>query len=152
MKTKVIGIGNRIMGDDAVGIKILEAMQEELVTLGFEVIIGETDIEYTLNYIENGDYIIILDSSLFGIEVGEVSVFNLSEVSEFNEKGYSLHQMSLVKILSNFNFLKIQGKLITIEGESIEFSTELSKSLMENFHKIKERVLDEIKSIKKGCQ
>lgn len=150
MKTKVIGIGNRIMGDDAVGIKILEASQEELVSLGFEVIIGETDIEYTLNCIEDGDYIIIVDSSLFGIEVGEVSVFDLSGLREFNEKGYSLHQMSLVKILSNFSLFKIHGKLITIEGKNIDFGTELSKSLEEHFEKIKVRVLDEIKSIKEN--
>jgi hydrogenase maturation protease len=148
MKTKVIGIGNRIMRDDSIGIQVVEALEEQLRNLGFQVIIGETDIEYTLNHIENGDYIIIVDSSLFGIEIGEVSVFNLKELGEFNEKGYSLHQMSLVKILSNFSFLQIEGKLITIESSIIDFGTDLSEELEAKFDEIKEKVLEEIKLIK----
>ncbi len=115
MKTKVIGIGNRIMTDDSIGIKVVEALKDQLRDLGFQVIIGETDIEYTLNHIENGDYIIIVDSSLFGIDIGEVSVFNLNELREFSEKGYSLHQMSLVKILSNFSFFNIKIFLLKLK-------------------------------------
>ncbi|MEG0771739.1 hydrogenase maturation protease [Clostridium sp.] len=148
MKTKVIGIGNRIMRDDSIGIKVVEALKDQLRDLGFQVIIGETDIEYTLNYIENGDYIIIVDSSLFGIEIGEVSVFKLNELKEFSEKGYSLHQMSLVKILSNFSFLQIEGKLITIESSIIDFGTELSKELEVKFDEIKEKVIAKIRLIK----
>jgi hydrogenase maturation protease len=148
MQIKIIGIGNRIMTDDAIGIKVVEALEVELKNSGFEVIIGETDIEYTLNRIENGDYIIIIDSSLFGIETGAVSVFSLKDLREFNEKGYSLHQMSLIKMLSNFTFLHVEGKVITIEASNIDFGTELSDKLIVKFDEIKEKVLQEISLVK----
>jgi len=145
MKIKVIGIGNRIMKDDSIGIRIAEALEEALKELGVEVIIGETDIEYTLNSINEGDYIIILDSSILDLNPGEISIFDIEQLKEFSHKGYSMHQMSLVKILSCFPFMQIEGILITVEAADIDFGTELSEELTERFNEIKGRVYEEIK-------
>lgn len=145
MDIKVVGIGNRIMKDDSIGIRVLEELQEDLGSLKTQVIIGETDIEYTLNCINPGDYIIIVDSSFLGINPGKVSVFDLGELKEFNHKGYSMHQMSLVKILSCFPIDNIKGALITVEAGEIDFGLELSEGLNKDFQQIKMKVLDEIK-------
>lgn len=145
MNTKVIGIGNRIMMDDAIGIRVLEELEEDLKALNFECIIGETDIEFTLNAINNGDFIIIIDSSYFGNKPGTVFSMELNQLRRFNEKGYSLHQLSLVKILNNFKHLNITGKLITIEAGKIDFGLELSEELSIQLEIIKHKVLNEVK-------
>jgi len=145
MSAKVIGIGNRIMMDDAVGIKIIEELEQELKALNLQCIIGETDIEFTLNAIDDGDFIIIIDSSYFGLLPGTVLSMELRNLEAFNEKGYSLHQLSLVKILSNFKLLNIKGNLITIEAAEIDFGIELSEELNNQLDFIKEKVLIEIK-------
>ncbi|EQB87840.1 hydrogenase maturation protease [Clostridium punense] len=145
MDIKVVGIGNRIMKDDSIGIKVLEELQEDLNNLKTQVIIGETDIEYTLNCINPGDYVIIVDSSFLGINPGEVCTFDLGKLKEFNHKGYSMHQMSLVKILSCFPTDNIKGSLITVEAGEIDFGLELSEELSKDFQQIKMKVLDEIK-------
>lgn len=150
MKIKVIGIGNRIMKDDSIGIRIAEALEGELKELGIEVIIGETDIEYTLNAINAGDYIVILDSSILDLNPGEISIFDIKQLKEFSHKGYSMHQMSLVKILSCFPFIQVEGILITVEAADIDFGTELSEELNQRFKEIKDRVFEEIKLQVKG--
>jgi len=109
------------------------------------VIIGETDIEFTLNAINNGDFIIIIDSSYFGNKPGTVFSMELNQLRRFNEKGYSLHQLSLVKILNNFKHLNITGKLITIEAGKIDFGLELSEELSMQLEIIKHKVLNEVK-------
>ena len=141
---KVIAIGNRIMMDDAIGIKIVESLEEDLKQLGFSIVIGETDIDYTLNEINEGDFIIIVDSSLVGKDPGTISVSSLKNIKEYNEKTYSLHQMSLVKVLSGSELLKIDGLLITIEASEINFGMELSRVLKNKFKAIKSKVLEEI--------
>lgn len=150
MKIKVIGIGNRIMKDDSIGIRIAEDLEGELKELGIEVIIGETDIEYTLNAINAGDYIVILDSSILDLNPGEISIFDIRQLKEFSHKGYSMHQMSLVKILSCFPFMQVEGILITVEAAEIDFGTELSEELTQRFQEIKGRVFEKIKLQVKG--
>lgn len=134
------------MMDDAMGIKILESLQEEIKELKGELIIGETDIDFVLSEIENGDNLIIIDSSYFGITPGEVCCFNLKDLSCFKDKGYSLHQVSLVKILSNFSFLQVKGVLITIEAACIDFGIDLSEELNNCFFKARGEVLKHIKA------
>ncbi|WP_291580841.1 hydrogenase maturation protease [Clostridium sp. UBA6640] len=141
---KVIAIGNRIMMDDAIGIKIVEGIEDDLKQLGFSIVIGETDIDYTLNEINEGDFIIIVDSSLMGEDPGTINVSSLKDIKEYNEKTYSLHQMSLVKVLSGSELFKIDGLLITIEASEINFGMELSKTLKNKFEAIKNKVLKEI--------
>ena len=141
---KVIAIGNRIMMDDAIGIKIVESLKEDLEQLGFSIVLGETDIDYALNEINEGDFIIIVDSSLMGKDPGTISVSSLNNIKEYNEKTYSLHQMSLVKVLSGSDLFKIDGFLITIEASEINFGMELSRILKNKFEAIKNKVLKEI--------
>lgn len=141
---KVIAIGNRIMMDDAIGIKVVEGIEDDLKQLGFSIVIGETDIDYTLNEINEGDFIIIVDSSLMGVDPGTINVSNLKNIKEYNEKTYSLHQMSLVKVLSSSDLFKIDGLLITIEASEINFGMELSRILKNKFEAIKNKILKEI--------
>ncbi|GAA0122980.1 hydrogenase maturation protease [Clostridium faecium] len=141
---KVIAIGNRIMMDDSIGIKVVESIEEDLKRLGFNVVIGETDIDYTLNEINEGDFIIIVDSSLTEKSPGTINVSNLKNINEYNEKTYSLHQMNLIKLLSSSELFKVDGLLITIEASEIDFGMGLSRILEEKFEIIKNEVLEEI--------
>ena len=50
---KVFGIGNILLGDDGIGVKVVEKLNESIKSIGrdIEVIIGETDYLYCLNEI-----------------------------------------------------------------------------------------------------
>ncbi|WP_315116062.1 hydrogenase maturation protease [uncultured Clostridium sp.] len=140
MRKKVIAIGNRIMKDDAIGVLIGEELKEDLEKLGFEVVLGETDVNYSLSFIENGDFIFILDCTFYGIEVGKISIINIKDKENFFEKGYSQHQLSLIKLLNSYSVKNLTGYIIGIEGADIDYGVELSQKLLEKFKDIKKEV------------
>jgi len=50
---KIIGIGNSLMGDDGIALKVIDYIQEEInqLKLGIKCIKAETDFNYALNNI-----------------------------------------------------------------------------------------------------
>ena len=77
MKVKILGIGNPILRDDSVGIKIAERLEGEvdadieiLMTTDFEV------IDKVLGY----DKAIIVDAVKFGGEPGKIYEFTLDDI------------------------------------------------------------------------
>ncbi|WP_373897497.1 hydrogenase maturation protease [Haloimpatiens sp. FM7315] len=140
MGKKVIAIGNRIMKDDAIGVNIGEALKDDLEKSGFKVILGETDVDYALSFIEDGDFIFILDCTLYGIKPSKISVFDIKDKEIFFEKGYSQHQLSLVKLLNSYNLKNVKGYVIGIEGKDVNYGYGLTKELLEKFNDIKNKV------------
>ncbi|WP_125152039.1 hydrogenase maturation protease [Clostridium rectalis] len=146
MGKKVIAIGNRIMKDDAIGVILGEELRDDLERIGFQVILGETDVDYCLSFIESGDFIFILDCTLYGIKPGSISVINIKHKEDFYEKGYSQHQLSLIKLLNSYNVERINGFIIGIEGVDVNYGVDISKEILEKFDHIKDEVYNIILS------
>lgn len=142
MKVKVIGIGNRIMRDDGIGVLIVESLKEDLGKQQIEVIVGETDVDYCLSYIEDGDFLFIVDAAIYGLRPGELTIRKINSGLDNFEKSYSQHQLSLVKLLNSYPLKKISGYVIGIEVLDIDFGLELSHELKDNFKEIKNKVYD----------
>lgn len=130
MPVKVIGIGNILMGDDGIGIRVLEKVQDKFRSFGIISIIGETDFNYVLSSISNGDFIIILDSVLSGQNPGELRII---PIEEFICEPYNRtqHSLSLLNLL-NIYFEDITGYIIGIEVEEIDYNWKLSNTLEYN--------------------
>ena len=144
MGKKVLAIGNRIMRDDAIGVLIAEELKNNLEELGFQVILGETDVDYCLSFVEEGDFIFILDCTFYGVEPGKISLLDIKEKEGFFEKGYSQHQLSLIKLLNSYNVKDVTGYIIGIEGADIDYGAELSRELLDKFNDIKNKVYNTI--------
>lgn len=135
MGIKVIAIGNRVMGDDGVGIEVAEYLREFFIENGLEVIIGETDIGYSLSHINAGDFVIILDASYKGGNIGDISVMSLREAMSRREKFYTQHQPSLIKWLYIYK-IKVTGVVIGIEVKDVCLKLGLSHGIKEIFPQI----------------
>jgi len=138
MGVKCIAIGNRIMGDDAIGIKVAQELQPQLQQNGIEVIFGETDLDYALRSIADGDYLFILDATHFNVETATVTHIPLQDTMKQLQQLYpvfSQHQPSLIEFLTTYN-IKVEGYIIGIEVEEINFSLELSNELKTRFSDI----------------
>jgi len=128
MKIKCIAIGNRIMGDDSIGIKVLEALSSEFKKEKIEVIFGETDIDYALSKIDNGDILFIFDSTYFNIDPGTVTFTPIEKAIKGQRQIYSQHQLSLINLLKTYN-KSVRGYIVGIEVEKIHFSLDLSEKV-----------------------
>lgn len=145
---KVFGIGNILLCDDGIGVRVAENLKEEIEALGddIEVIIGKTDALYCINKIEEDDEVIIIDSTYFMTRPGAVTVKSLDKCDEFINYDYSPHEESLLSLLRKER-RDVKGYLIGIEISHIDYSEELSKILNRKFKGICTRVYNEISEI-----
>ncbi len=120
------------MGDDGIGIKVLEEISTELEKENIEVIFGETDIDYGLSKIDDGDMLFIIDSTYFNIATGTVTFTPIEEAINKQSQIYSQHQPSLINLLKTYK-KSVKGYVVGIEVEKIHFSIDLSETLKEKF-------------------
>ncbi|MFD1018371.1 hydrogenase maturation protease [Thalassobacillus hwangdonensis] len=145
-KITILGIGNRLMKDDGIGIYIVEELMKERI-LDVNYSIGETDVDYCLEVIEETDYLIVIDAVESGSDYGAVSMVDLKNINP-GSLGISAHNIHL------FHQLKCQGSpgvLIGIEPFMVSFhwglSEELNDSLPMIIKKVKRNIKSTIKSI-----
>lgn len=143
MNIKCIGIGNRIMCDDGIAIKILESIKSDLEKNNIKVVIGETYSEYTFNEIENNEFIIIIDSTYLGIVPGEITVMTINEIKKLKKHNVFSHDQNLIDIL-NINNINVNGYFLGIEISDICYDINLSYELESKFEGIKDSIEEKI--------
>ena len=158
----VLGIGNRLMGDDGIGLRVVGELErkyasgqsafqgqntapERTGTLeNLKYIAGETDTGYCLSCLALGDSCVIIDAGSSGKEPCSVDVQTLQEVFSRDRPLLSFHDFNLLHAMKRENLIK-EGILITIEISSIEFSLELSPVMKAQFYRIVGEVEEIIK-------
>lgn len=147
---KVIGIGNRIMGDDGIALRVLERIKTtlELLRPKIEVIIGETDFIYCLNRIDDNDIAIIVDSTFLGLKPGEVTLISLDQVNKSSKKAVSQHQLSLINMIARYKS-SVKVYIIGIEVFNVDLSFSISEKLKTILNDICNDVLSEIQIVLK---
>lgn len=134
---KIIALGNILMKDDGVAIEVLKSIESNLKR---EVIYGETDFSYCLDKINDGDEVILIDSTYLGLRPGTVTVEDNVTIS----KPSSQHQVSLVNMIHEYK-KDIRIFFIGIEIGKVEFGLGLSDELSSEFDEICREVLEKIK-------
>lgn len=149
MSVKVISIGNVLMGDDGIGIKVLSKIENTLKRQGIQTINGETDCEYCLSQIERNDTVFIIDAAVTGKEIGSVNVVPIDKNLNFysqsmngKNSSHSLtqHSGSLIKLI-NIYHKNISGYIICIEAKDISYCPDISTELQNLLENISDRVL-----------
>lgn len=139
MRKKLIAIGNQMMKDDGIGIRVAENLAEYLYEQNITVIIGETDVDFCLSQIEDGDFLIILDAAYFDTIPGNIHVISLENIDRYLPCCVSQHQPNLLRWLM-LHRKSVTGFFIGIEVVEVGFGWELSEPLQELLPKIGEEV------------
>lgn len=127
-KTIVLGIGNRLMMDDGVGIYLVEELERLQFGKELNYLVGESDIDYCLEKIEGADFVLIVDAAFSGKKAGEVTVYPFAELHKHQKLEISPHNTHLFHVLVQ---QKIKGYLIGIEPYEIRFHIGMSPQLTE---------------------
>jgi hydrogenase maturation protease len=126
-KVLVLGIGNRLMMDDGIGIHIVEMLKKKNKKTNVKYIVGETDIYYCMEKLNKSSYNIIVDAAILNNIPGSVSIIPLKQVLESSIQLFSSHETAFSGIKSINN--SIEGILIGIQPYKIGFSMDLSNVL-----------------------
>jgi hydrogenase maturation protease len=134
-KIIVLGIGNRLMMDDGIGIYLIEQLSQMNRTPHVSFLIGESDIDYCMDQIMNATFVIIVDAVVSGNKPGELTVYPLANLHEYQTLDISAHNFHLFQSLYQQKE-SINGYLIGVEPGEIRFHIGLSKKLTEKLNSI----------------
>jgi hydrogenase 3 maturation protease len=128
----VLGVGNRLRGDDAVGCIVCDELQKtgpSLVPDLFVLDCGSTPENYIQPVASrNPTRILVIDCCNYGAKPGEFRLFSYEEVSELSYGLLSTHTLPLtltIEMLSLETHATIE--LLGIRPERIEFGEDLSE-------------------------
>lgn len=95
----VLGVGNVLVGDEGVGVHIVQKMQEQEIPEGVDVVDGGTGGFHLLEYLRTYSRIILVDATRDGHPAGTVSQFSPKLVSDF-PASLGAHDIGLNDLIS----------------------------------------------------
>jgi hydrogenase maturation protease len=134
-KVLVLGIGNKLMMDDGIGICLVEELAKRNMDPSITYCIGESDVDYSLQQVEGASFVIVVDAVRSGSKTGEISVYSLGDLHECRTLDISPHNLHLFQVLHQQSE-KTEGYLIGIEPFEVSFHIGLSNTIKEKWDEI----------------
>lgn len=137
MKPLILGVGNILLGDEGVGVRIAQALENRPDILPhFDVIDGGTSGMELLDDMANRDHIIIIDAVIANKKPGEIIVLHDEKVPTFFSRKISPHQLGICDVLSALKLTDEFPKnlcLIGIQPETLNPQMALSETIQHTF-------------------
>ncbi|MDH4232011.1 MAG: HyaD/HybD family hydrogenase maturation endopeptidase [Nitrospirota bacterium] len=153
MNVLVLGIGNVLMTDDSVGIRVINELERRFrFPESVELLDGGTSGIELLSYISNRDYLIIVDAIKSDFPPGTVVKVEGEDVPARFMTRISPHQLGLSDLLAAASLtgeLPKQMVLFGIEPNRVELGLEMTEEVKGSFEKLLGVVVDELNRI--GC-
>lgn len=139
MKIAIIGVGNPLMGDDGVGIAVLDLLRRMELPDSVKIFELGTGGMRLLHLLPGFEAAIIIDAADFGAKPGKIRLFKPEDVHSLKRPGCSLHEWDL------FTTLKLSKKLgecpeniniVAIQPEDISSRTGLSHTITQKLPKL----------------
>ena len=143
----VMGIGNILLSDEGVGIRIIEALQKKEYPDYVEVIDGGTGTLDLLEIISNRERVIIIDAVTGGSKPGTVYRFTPDDIRIKKLAPVSTHQFGFMEII---DMAKLMGDLpadiviIGIEPEILNWGMDLSPEVLAVIPKVLKLIENEL--------
>ena len=154
----IAGVGNRLMGDDGFGPRVIDLLSSAPLPENVEVRdIGTAGLAIATD-LSDYDLVVFIDSVNVESETGrlykwdivvEGSIGDVAELSRF-----TLHEVGLdglLKLYKAMGTLPPRVILIGCKPESLKPGLELSPGVEEVLHKAAEMALDAVSAFRSGC-
>lgn len=115
MQTLVLGLGNTLMGDDGIGVAVVERLQT--TNLAAEIRNGGTGGLSLLETLKEFKKTVVVDAVDMGKKPGTLSRFTSNQLLGLpDNRNFSLHEMGLLEVLKVGQGLKEEFKSVIIIG------------------------------------
>jgi len=149
----VLGIGNILLSDEGVGVRAVEALNENYVfPEGVDLIDGGTAGFELLSMISNREHLIIIDAIACGQEPGTVVRIEGDDVRATFSERISPHQLGISDVLAACSLTgEMPGNLVLfgVEPKDMQTSLNLSDEVAASLPKLIDSVARELVAI--GC-
>jgi hydrogenase maturation protease len=133
-RTVVIGLGNPLMGDDGVGLAVLERLRDDWQLDGVELVDGATWGLSLLPVIEDAERLVLVDAIAANGAPGDIIELTRDRLPIYLTRKLSPHQVDMRDALA---VAELRGRLpddvvaIGVQPETIALGTELSAPVMQ---------------------
>jgi hydrogenase maturation protease len=146
----ILGLGNPLQGDDGVGCRVAQELEERTLPDGVEVMDGGTPGVGLLNLFEGRQRVIIVDAAEMGRSPGEWVRFQPEDVTLTGSgQRFSLHRSGVADALALARELRIALPEIVIYGvqpERVDWNDRLSPKVGGAVPQVIEAVLKEVQA------
>ncbi len=152
----VLGIGNTLMGDDGLGVRIIEAFERTYeVPSCVEVIDGGTGGLKLLELFQDFESVIVIDAVVSDSPAGTVHVYRDEELRGAKQPvRVSAHQIGLFELLETARLTGHEPSvsLIGVVPERIAPGENLSKRIEKRTTLVAEKIVQELKRLDIECE
>lgn len=148
----VLGIGNILMNDEGVGIKVIQELENEGGIHGADLMDGGTGGFHLLGYIQSYVSLIIIDASLDDFPAGSIRVIQPKFARDFPRQ-LSAHEIGLRDMMDAAGLLgnmpRIHLVAISVrefQEMGMELSEEVKSAILPAMETVKKLVESEIKA------
>lgn len=148
MKAVVLGVGNVILADEGVGVRVVEALERDyIMPPGVTVIDAGTSGMEMLEDMSDLDFLLVVDAISAGKAPGELVQLRGDEVPVFFRRNLSPHGIGLSDVLASLEFLGAEPKetvILGVQPTSLDLSTELTPTIAARVPELVAQVVDEL--------
>jgi hydrogenase maturation protease len=143
----VLGIGNTLLSDEAVGVRVTEYLADhpEAAKLGLKLLDGGTMGLTLLVEMEDADALIVIDAAMLGQPAGSVQMFEGPDMDHFlRHRGRNPHDVGLDDLMDGLRLREAVPEhraLIGIQPLSIQVGEHLSPSVAAAVPEAAERII-----------
>ncbi len=146
----ILGIGNILLADDGVGIRVIERLRGVPLPGGVEVVDGGTSGADLVDILAERRKAIVIDAIDVGAQPGTIMRFAGDSWTEHASHAISLHEVGLGQTMSMVKLLGVAPREIVVFGiqiQCLEPSLELSQPVEKAIGSVVQQVLAEIELI-----
>ncbi len=148
MRTIVLGLGNILMRDDGIGVRVIETLRERELPPGVELIDAGTGVYSLIYELEDAELLIVVDAVRGGGEPGTVYRIPGDELQGFGGEALSVHDIRFPEVVS---ILAEQGHhpemvVFGVEPASTEMGMELSPEVEAVLDRVADLIVSELET------
>jgi hydrogenase maturation protease len=151
MKIVILGIGNVLMTDEGIGVRVIDEMQSRFrFSDNVELLDGGTSGMELLDDLSNLDHLIVVDAVRSGDPAGTLIRLENEEIPALFQTRLSPHQLGLSDVLATLLLMGTYPKhlvLLGCEPMSLETKMSLSPEVEAKVEPLIEAVLKELAAI-----
>lgn len=145
--TLILGIGNILLRDEGVGVRVVEALADVELPEGVEVLDGGTAGADLVDAIADRERLIVIDALDADAEPGAIARLGADDLVPQEGESISLHQVGLVETLHMARQLGCAPRetiVLGIQPGEIAPGLELTPEVAAAVPRVVERILDEL--------
>lgn len=144
----VLGIGNILLRDEGVGVRVIERLQKMRLPDNVELVDGGTAGADLMDVLAERKKVIVIDAVQADCEPGTVLRFSADVLTSNDRPGVSLHEMGLSEALNMTKKLGCAPENVVVFGikpADISCGLELTEQISASIPRVVELVLEEIR-------